>query len=78
MSWQTGNPPNRGNYLVTCQSPGSGPYVQIIGYHNGWMDDRKVLAWQPLPGPYRVEEAHWPQGHGNPDDLLQAKEGHQG
>ncbi len=51
-------PPERGKYLCTAESLGYS-YV-IVGHYNnpGWMNDycgQRVVAWQPLPEPYRPE-----------------------
>jgi hypothetical protein len=64
--WQTGTPPGPGEYLITFEL-GNGlrdvmqaEWVDDWGVGFKWLDGRSsiiasVLAWQPLPEPYRGE-----------------------
>lgn len=47
------NPPEEGLYLVECEDVG----IQVKYYHDDgtWMSMFDVLAWQPLPEPYKGE-----------------------
>ena len=62
--WQTGNPPGPGWYLVTIKPPSYVSYpenyvdrLHFSGNHwtslGGSSPGGAVLAWQPLPEPYR-------------------------
>lgn len=65
MTWQTGAPPDNGLYLVTTKLYDTDPYYDVwpAEWDNGrWIrgdnadvetDATKVLAWMPMPEPYR-------------------------
>ena len=56
-------PEDNGAYLVTIQTNNSsldhiyGFYIEVrIRDSRGWMSEENIVAWMPLPEPYRGEE----------------------
>ena len=47
-------PSENGKYLTTCEGI---KIPQIRLYKNGWDSIAEVIAWQPLPQPYKKEGA---------------------
>jgi len=55
MEWITDRPPDKnGKYLVTGRQGG----ISILSYTDGsWCRKWAVIAWMPLPVPYRKERS---------------------
>lgn len=51
--------PEEGTYLCTFDGELVGeeePFTGMCGYHNGKWDEECVIAWMPLPEPYKTNK----------------------
>ena len=58
--WNTTAPAEDGAYLCTVEGQtthGKFRFLNICNYENGAWDEKRVIAWMPLPKPYRESEA---------------------
>lgn len=73
-------PKERGLYLVTCSGCVYGGEYRSINHYNGdeWTEDKtrlrgdRVIAWMPLPAPYRPEVLKKAGEYADQDTLMPA------